>query len=703
MGIYVNNKLIYVVDKPTLNTTITLTPGTYKTTVEEWDHCKGATVAHIDITVGTGTTTPTGVSVTSPVNGSTVTSPVSYVATATTSCSKGVASMGIYVNNQKLYVVAGNSMNTQLAIPAGTQHTTVEEWDRCGGAATAHIVLTVSATAATPTVSIAASPASISSGSSSTLTFTATNATQLAITGTDGSKYTVSPSGGTQKVNPTATTSYTAIATGAHGTASASTTVTVTAKTLASIAVTPSTPSLAVGATQQFTAMATYSDNSTANVTSTATWAAAKTAVATISSTGLATAVASGSTQISATVNGITGNATLSVTSKTLASIAVTPSTPSVAVGATQQFTATASYSDNSTADVTSTATWAAAKTAVATISSTGLATAVASGSTQISATVNGVSGNAALTVTSQSSGGNANILTRQFDNNRSGLNPGEQSLTPSNVTPATFGKLFSYLVDGYIYAEPLLVSGLTVNGSTHDVVFVATQRDSVYAFDADNYGSGTPLWQVSLLQSGETPVTTGEIQPYNGVTSTPVIDLGSNTMYVVSVQVQSGNKPTFRLNALDITTGAQKFDGPMTIQASVPGTSSVAVNGMLTLPSSCIQRAALLLANNTIYIGFGSCHSGWLLAYNAQTLAQTGVFNASPNLNGEGTYASAGGVWMGSGGPVADSSGNVYVTTGNGPWDGKTAWSDSILKFNSTAADAGLLHPQQLPIHGLQ
>jgi hypothetical protein len=191
-------------------------------------------------------------------------------------------------------------------------------------------------------------------------------------------------------------------------------------------------------------------------------------------------------------------------------------------------------------------------------------------------------------------------------------------------------------------------------------------------------------LWQVSLLQSGETAVTTGEIKPYEGVTSTPVIDLTSNTMYVVSIQVKSGGKPTFRLNALDILTGAQKFGGAVTIQASVKGTGSDSVGGVVTLPTSCIQRAALLLANGTVYIGFGSCHSGWLLAYNAQTLKQTGVFNASPNLDGEGTYASAGGVWMGSGGPVADSAGNIYVTTGNGPWDGKTAFSDSILKFNA-------------------
>ena len=103
----------------------------------------------------------------------------------------------------------------------------------------------------------------------------------------------------------------------------------------------------------------------------------------------------------------------------------------------------------------------------------------------------------------------------------------------------------------------------------------------------------------------------------------------------------------------------------------------------MVSLSTSCIQRAALLEANSTIYIGFGSCQRGWLLAYDAQSLAQVGVFNTSPNLNGEGTYMSAGGIWMGGGGPVADGSGNVYVVTGNGPWDGQTAWSDSVLKFN--------------------
>ena len=310
-------------------------------------------------------------------------------------------------------------------------------------------------------------------------------------------------------------------------------------------------------------------------------------------------------------------------------------------------------------------------------------------GSTIVAASLSGISGNASLTVTA-TVGGGTNVVMWHFDAQRTGLNANEGSLSPASVTPQTFGKLFSYLLDGYPYAQPLLVSNLTINGSVHNVLFAATENDSVYAFDADSYGGGTPLWQVSLLQSGETPMTDGPIQPYQGITSTPVIDTSSNTVYVVSAQtLTSTGASTFRLNALDITTGKQKFGGPATIQASVPGTNSTAINGVVRLDTSCIQRAALLLANSTVYIGFGSCHSGWLLAYGAQSLAQTGVFNAGPNSNGENGYPGVGGIWMGGGGPAADDSGNIYVTTGDGPWDGLTAWGNSVLKFSNN----GLLH----------
>ena len=457
--------------------------------------------------------------------------------------------------------------------------------------------------------------------------------------------------------------------------------------TLTSISVTPSGASVAVGTTQQFTATATYSNASTANVNSTATWTAATPAVATVSSSGLATGVTSGSTMVTASLNGMSGNASLNVTptvTVTLTSISVTPSTASIAVGATQQFTATGTYSNASTANISSTAAWTSATPAAATVSSAGLATGVASGSTTVTASLSGITGSASLTVTATVTGV-ANVPTWHYDAQRSGLNATETLLSPASVSPQSFGKLFSYMLDGYEYGQPLLISNLVINGTMRNVVFAATENDSVYAFDADNYNNGTPLWQVSLLQSGETPMTDGPIQPVQGTTSTPVIDTTSNKIYVVSTQTAtSTGLSTFRLNALDISTGAQIAGSPVTIQASVPGTNSDSINGIVSLDTSCVQRAALLLSNGTVYVGFGGCHSGWLLAYNEQTLVQTGIFNASPNLNGEGPYASAGGVWMGGGGPAADASGNIYITTGNGPWDGLTAWGDSVLKFSS-------------------
>src|SRR5262249_8420374 len=149
------------------------------------------------------------------------------------------------------------------------------------------------------------------------------------------------------------------------------------------------------------------------------------------------------------------------------------------------------------------------------------------------------------------------------------------------------------------------LVSDLSVNGATHNVLFVVTEKDTVYAFDADQVGNGKPLWSASLLLSGDTLITNGSIQPYQGATSTPAIDLTSGTMYVVSIQ-NSASGGVFRLHALDLTTGVEKLGGPVTVQASVPGTNSDAVDGVVTLTTSCLQRAALLLADNTVFIGFG-------------------------------------------------------------------------------------------------
>jgi hypothetical protein len=275
------------------------------------------------------------------------------------------------------------------------------------------------------------------------------------------------------------------------------------------------------------------------------------------------------------------------------------------------------------------------------------------------------------------------NIPTWHMDNGRSGLNSNETQLTPANVNASSFGKLFAYQVDGYAYAQPLYISNLRINGGSHNVVFVATEMASVYAFDADNFGSGNPLWKTSLLQPGEVPQPGGNPKPAQGLTSTPVIDPGSGAMYLVTAQ-QAGGSFSFRLHAIDITTGQERAGSPVTIHASVPGTNSEAVNGTITLNNGCLQRAALLLSHGTLYIGFSACPTGWLLSYDAASLTQIAVLNMSPNVDGYGQFGGAGGVWMGGGGPAADDQGNVYVSTGNGFYDDGPEWGDSILKVDS-------------------
>lgn len=463
------------------------------------------------------------------------------------------------------------------------------------------------------------------------------------------------------------------------------------------IAVSPSSATLNPGVTQQFTAVAQYSDGSQKDVTRSAGWTTSNSGVVAINSGGMASAVALGTTTVTATLTNtsglpsISGTATVTVATgpKILSSIVVSPNGLSLSPGATQQLTAAGFFSDGSQADQTSLATWTSSNAGVATVSAGGMVTAVGPGSVTISASVGTASGTISgsdtvtVTIAPPPPPAGVNVPTWHHDNRRTGLNDQETMLRPSNVNARSFGKLFSYQVDGYIYAQPLYVADLTINGGTHNVVFVATENDSVYAFDADQYGSGAPLWQVSLLRSGESPMTGAAIKPVLGVTSTPAIDLNSNTLYVVSEQ-QDGGGGFFRLHALDIRTGKEKFGAPIRINASVAGTNSDSNGTTVSLTTSWVQRAALLLANGAVYIGFGGWHSGWLLAYDARSLAQIGVFNSSPNADGIGTFKGAGGIWMGGGGPAADDSGAIYATTGNGPYDGSVAWGDSLLKFNT-------------------
>jgi hypothetical protein len=287
---------------------------------------------------------------------------------------------------------------------------------------------------------------------------------------------------------------------------------------------------------------------------------------------------------------------------------------------------------------------------------------------------------------------GQNNVLTQHNDNARSGLNPNETRLTPANVNVSSFGKLFTQSVDGVIAGQPLYASQLLMNdGNVHDVVYVATQNNSVYAFDADSAlgNNASPLWSVSLNDGGTPdPIAdygcTGTHYTEIGIMGTPVIDdPGVTTLYVVAKTVTgtgSSAVRTFSLHALDVASGNERLGGPVVITGTAPSS-----NGSGTFnPIFQMQRPALLLQNGVVYIAFGGngcdeyAYNGWLFAYNSRTLKQESAFLVTPG----GARAS---IWQGGSGPAADEDGFIYVVTANGTYDGPTGandFGDSVLKM---------------------
>lgn len=266
----------------------------------------------------------------------------------------------------------------------------------------------------------------------------------------------------------------------------------------------------------------------------------------------------------------------------------------------------------------------------------------------------------------------NSVVTTYHNDNARTGQNLNETTLTTSNVNASGFGLLFILAVDGKVDAQPLYLSNLNISGGTHNVLFVATEHGSVYAFDADQ---GTQLWQVSTLGSGESPSDNhgcGQVTPDIGITSTPVIDPSAGahgTLYVVAMSKDGADNYHQRLHALDVTTGAEELSGPKEIQASYPGTGDNSSGGNVIFdPGQQLERPGLLLLRGVIYTTWGShCdirpYTGWVIGYDESTLSQTSVLNVTPNGN-EGAF------WMGGTAPAADADGNIYALDANGVFD---------------------------------
>lgn len=282
---------------------------------------------------------------------------------------------------------------------------------------------------------------------------------------------------------------------------------------------------------------------------------------------------------------------------------------------------------------------------------------------------------------------GQVDVLTANYDKNRTSANLSEPYLGPQTVSPDTFGKLAELPVSGQIYAQPLVATGMVMPGCPGgcDVVYVATMENQVYAFNASTLDP-TPLWRKRLAAPLPVEVINFRvIDSYVGVLSTPVIDRGRGAIYLVAETYNGATRaPEFQLHALDLTTGAEILNGPVTVTATVAGTGPDAVNGRVTLnPMRQLQRPGLLAANGQVYLAFGSIYDredyhGWILAYDRSDLRnQTAVFNTTPN----GGY---GGIWASGRGLVATAAGDLYVGVGNGDYDGMTNFGESFLRLSA-------------------
>jgi hypothetical protein len=264
-------------------------------------------------------------------------------------------------------------------------------------------------------------------------------------------------------------------------------------------------------------------------------------------------------------------------------------------------------------------------------------------------------------------------VLTYHDNNARTGLNSSETTLTLTNVNSTSFGKLFTLTVDGLVDAEPLYLSAVPVQGGTHNVLIVVTEHDSVYAFDAD---SGTQLWHVTTLKSGETTSDDrgcSQVTPEIGITSTPAVrrPAGSNgVIYTVAMSKDSSGNYHQRLHALDATTGNELYDGPVDIAAKYPGSGDNSSGGFVIFdPAQYEERSGLLLLDGVVYLTWTShCdirpYTGWIMGYNPTTLAQTTVLDVTPNGN-------EGSIWGAGAGPAADDAGNIFFLDANGIFDG--------------------------------
>ncbi|HLJ88532.1 MAG TPA: hypothetical protein VKZ53_17055 [Candidatus Angelobacter sp.] len=562
------------------------------------------------------------VTICTPMNGATgLISPV-HVNAGTTD-THPIATMWIYVDTVKVFAINNvNFIDTHISMSAGTHRFVVQAQDTSG---------LIFKTVETVTVgtNVVVSPSAVTLNEGATQHFTANVAvTWSASCGTidSGGLYTAPNEVGTCEVTATDGTGHTGVA---------------NVMVVSSVVITPGSVTLIEGAMQQFTASTMV------------TWSAS---CGTIDVNGMYIAPNStGHCVVTATDgSGKTGMADVTVA----ASVVVTPGTATLQVSTAQQFTANVTVS------------WSAS---CGMIDVHGLYTAPDSPTACTVTAIDNVShmGTASVTVVATMSA--SGYLSWKNDKGATGQQRNETVLTPSNVNSRQFGKKFSESLDGNVFAQPLYVADLSIHGGLHNVVFVATEHNSVYAFDAD-FG-GPALWHVSFLSSSVTTVPTrnvgSTITPEVGITGTPVIDPNTGTLFVVAETLENGGtKYVHRLHALDIQNGRER-----------PG-SPVVISGSVFTSKTQLQRGGLLLENGLVYITFASqgdhgLWQGYVFAYHASSLSQAALFNVVPT-------GIRGAIWMAGASPSMDAGGNLYVMTGNGTFNpGSKDFGDSFVKLN--------------------
>ena len=517
----------------------------------------------------------------------------------------------------------------------------------CSGAGGTAMGSTTVTIVTTPSVTLSAAPTAVAIGGSSTLTWGSANVTACTATGGWSGAQPNSGSAPTAAIN--ASTTYTLTCTGPGGNASASATVTIAAAPTATLSASPSAVSSGDSSTLS------WSSTNASNCAATGGWSGSTT----LSGTVLVGPLSS-STTYTLTCTGAGGQAATTATVTVgAATVTVSPRLAALTLKQTQQFTAMAPGGGAVTWSVDGVT---GGNVSAGTISANGLyVPPQAAGTHSITATSaadSSLFGTVSAVITDL-----AGVYTYHNDLARTGQNLQEYALTKAWVSGGNFGKRWSCALDGDVYAQPLYVANLPIAGGTHNVVFIATNHDSVYAFDGDS-GSCTPLWKTSFLTGSATTIPAStyscsdSLDEY-GIVGTPVIDPASGTLYVVAT-TKEGSNYFQRLHALDITTGIDKAS-PKVLAPSYPWSG-----GTRTFdPKMQLQRAGLVYSGGSVFVAWSShcddpVYYGWIASYDGTSLQQVAAFNVAPQ-------GAQGGIWMSGAAPAIDSSGAIYLSTGNG------------------------------------